>query len=123
MGLAVLVEIARTGFTAVHMHPLRSFVTVSALVAVLLPYLACLGLSQGIQEEAEASVRLGADLYVTAQQFGRNVPIPLSAIDDIRRIPGVVEVVPRIVGGIVLPNNRQTPVAVPLHPDRFPSPS
>jgi ABC-type lipoprotein release transport system permease subunit len=121
MAMAVLVEIARTGFTALHLHPLRSFVTVSALVVVLLPYLACLGLSQGIQEEAETSVRLGADLYVTAQQFGRNVPIPLAAIDDIRRIPGVSEVVPRIVGGIVLGKERENALVVGLPRERLPS--
>jgi ABC-type lipoprotein release transport system permease subunit len=95
-------------------------VTISALVAVLLPYLACLGLSQGLQDEAEISVRLGADLYVTAQQFGRNVPIPLSAIGDIRQIPGVVEVVPRIVGSIVLGKNQENAVVVGLPRKRLP---
>jgi len=119
--MAAIVEVARTGFTAVHLHPLRSFVTVSALVAVLLPYLACLGLSQGIQEEAEASVRLGADLYVTAQQFGRNVPIPLAAIDIIRDIPGVIDVEPRIVGGIVLGREQENAVVVGLPRARLPS--
>jgi len=49
-----------------------------------------------MQEQAEISVRFGADLYVTARQFGRNVPIPMSAAEEIRRIPGVLEVVPRI---------------------------
>src|SRR5260370_1164977 len=60
--MAALLEVARTGFTSVRLHPVRSGVTLAALVAVLLPYLACLGLSQGLQDEAETSVRMGADL-------------------------------------------------------------
>jgi ABC-type lipoprotein release transport system permease subunit len=118
--MTVLVEIARTGLVAILLHPLRSTVTVACLVAVLLPYLACLGLSRGMQEQAEASVRFGADLYVTARQFGRNVPIPLSAVEQVRRLPGVTDVVPRIVGGIVLGKANESAVLVGMPADRFP---
>jgi ABC-type lipoprotein release transport system permease subunit len=119
--MSAFLDIARTGATSIRLHPLRSVVTVAALAAVLIPYLACLSLSQGLQEEAEASVRLGADLYVTAQQFGRNVPIPLSVIDQLKEIPGVTDVVPRIVGGIVLGKDRENAVVVGLPPDRLPA--
>src|SRR4029077_15134693 len=88
---------------------------------VLLPYLACLGLSRGIQEQAQVSVRFGADLYVTARQFGRPVPIPLSAVEQVRRLPGVTDVVPRIVGGIVLGAANENAVLVGMPADRFPS--
>ncbi len=119
--MTVLLEIARTGLVAILLHPLRSVVTVGCLVAVLLPYLACLGLSRGVQEQAESSVRLGADLYVTAQEYGRNVPIPLSAVDQVRRLPGVTDVVPRIVGGVVLGKENENAVVVGMPPDHFPS--
>jgi ABC-type lipoprotein release transport system permease subunit len=117
--MAAFLEVARTGFTALRLHPLRSGVTIAALVAVLLPYLACLGLAQGLSDEAEVSVGAGADVYVTAQQFGRPVPIPLSAIDAVRRLDGVVEVVPRIVGGIVLGKTPENAVLVGLPRERL----
>src|ERR1051326_3595008 len=93
--LRALVEISRTGLTSILLHPLRSAVTVVCLVAVLLPYLAGLGISRGIQDEVEAAARYGPDLYVTAEQFGRPAPLPLSAAEDVRKIPGVETAVPR----------------------------
>jgi ABC-type lipoprotein release transport system permease subunit len=119
--VVAFLEIARTGLAAILLHPLRSFVTVGLLVAVLLPFLTGLGLAKGLEDEADASVRFGADLYVTARQFGRNVPIPLSAADEIRKLPGVVEVVPRIVGGIVLGKNHENAVLVGMPSERFPA--
>jgi ABC-type lipoprotein release transport system permease subunit len=114
------IEVARTGLTAVLLHPLRSLVTTGCVVAVFFPYLTCLALSQGIGEDAEASVRFGADLYVTGDEFGRNVPIPLAAADEIRRIEGVTEVVPRIVGRIVLGKDRENAILVGVSLDRAP---
>lgn len=118
--MGAFLEVARTGVAAVRLHPLRSLVTVGCLCAVLAPYLACLGLSRGVQEQAEASVRLGADLYVTARRFGRVVPIPISAAAQMEKIPGVVAVVPRIVGGLVLGKENENAVLVGLPPDRWP---
>jgi ABC-type lipoprotein release transport system permease subunit len=114
-------EIARTGLAAVLLHPLRSLVTTAAVVAFLLPYLAGLGLSQGIQDEAEASVRFGADLYVTGEQFGRPVPVPLAAVEEIRKIDGVTDVVPRIVGEVVLGKDEEHAVLVGIPRDKFPA--
>jgi ABC-type lipoprotein release transport system permease subunit len=112
-------EIAHTGLVAVRLHPLRSLATIGALVVVLVPYLAGLGLSQGIEAEAELSIRCGADLYVTGSQFGRDVPVPLEAAAQIRNIEGVVEVTPRIVGAIVL--GRQNALLVGLPAEHFPT--
>ncbi|HKI36436.1 MAG TPA: ABC transporter permease [Gemmataceae bacterium] len=114
-----LLEIAQTGLAAVRLHPLRSLVCVAALVAVLLPYLVGLGLSKGLEDEAEASANFGADLYVSGSQFGRPVPIPLEAVDRVRRIDGVTEVVPRIVGEVVLGKDQEHAVLVGLPPERF----
>src|SRR5437764_8495035 len=105
-------EIARTGLTALLLHPQRGLVTIACLVAVLVPYLVGLGLSRGIQDEAEAAVRFGADLYVTGEQFGRPVPVPLAAAAEIRKVPGVTAVVPRIVGRIELGRERLGAVVV-----------
>lgn len=119
--MAAFLEIARTGLDAVLLHPLRSVVTVAALVAVLLPYLAGQGLCKGLEDEAEASVQFGADLYLTARQYGRPVPIPLSVLEEARRIPGVVEVVPRIVGAVVLGKDAENAVVVGMPLERFPA--
>lgn len=113
-------EIAHAGLTAVLLHPLRSFVTAGALVVALAPYLAGLGLSQGVQAEAEASVRHGADLYVTGSQFRRDVPVPLSAVGQIQQIDGVTSVTPRIVAPAVLGAANESAVVVGLPREHFP---
>jgi ABC-type lipoprotein release transport system permease subunit len=112
-------EIARTGLDAALLHPLRSAVCVAALVAILLPYLVGLALAEGLQEEAEASARFGADLYVTGSRFGRPAPVPLSAADALRRIDGVTAVVPRIVGEVALGRDRVSAVLVGMPADHF----
>ena len=112
-----LLDISRTGLAAILLHPLRSTVSFLALITVLLPYLVGVGLSQGLQAEAEASAHFGADLYVTGSRFGRPVPIPLNAVPRVRRIDGVTDVVPRIVGEIVLGKDRIHAVLVGLPPE------
>jgi ABC-type lipoprotein release transport system permease subunit len=96
------------------MHPLRNLATTTALIAVLLPFLACLAISKGIEAEAEASIRAGADFYVTGEEFGRSVPVPLAAVEAIRQVDGVTEVVPRIVGSIPLGKDGEPAVVVGL---------
>ncbi len=119
--MGALPGIAATGLTAVLQYPLRSLVTVACLVAVLLPYLAGLGLSRGVQAEAEDALRFGADLYFGGSQLGRPVPVPVTAADAIRKIDGVRSVVPRIVGGIVLGTERLNAVLVGIPAEHFPA--
>jgi ABC-type lipoprotein release transport system permease subunit len=119
--MAKFLEIAGTGVAAILLHPLRSLVTVAALVVVLIPYLAGIGLSKGVEREAEASIRFGPDLYVSGQQFGRTVPIPLTAVAQIRKIDGVIEVTPRIVGRVVLGKENEEAVIVGMPREKFPA--
>lgn len=112
-----LLDLAHTGLSAVFLHPLRSTVSFLAVVTVLLPYLVGLALSQGLQAEAEASARFGADLYVTGSQFGRPVPLPLRAVEEIRRLDGVTKVVPRIVGDITLGRESVHVILVGIPPE------
>lgn len=111
--------VAGTGLSAVLLSPLRSFVAAACLVAVLLPYLVGLALSRGVEQEAEESIRSGSDLYVAAQQFGRDAPVPLSIIPTLQRIEGVNAVTPRIVGTIGL-GGQERAVLVGLPPEHFP---
>src|SRR5688572_7785887 len=100
------IEIAATGISAARLHPLRTGVTVACLVVALTPYLVGIGIARGLEDEAQAKLFAGADLYISAEQFGQPAPIPLTAADEIRKIPGVVSVTPRIVGRIELGKDR-----------------
>jgi ABC-type lipoprotein release transport system permease subunit len=86
---------------------------------VLLPFLTGIAVSQGIEAEADASARFGADLYVTGSQFGRPVPIPMAAVARIEAIDGVTAVVPRIVGEVILGKDKVHAILVGLPPDHF----
>jgi ABC-type lipoprotein release transport system permease subunit len=114
-------EIARTGLDAVLRHRLRSLATTACVIIVLAPYLAGLGLSKGIEQEAEVSVQSGADLYVGGSRFGRPAPVPLSALPGISRLEGVTDVVPRIVGALVLGKDNESVVLLGLPADKLPA--
>jgi ABC-type lipoprotein release transport system permease subunit len=113
-------EIAATGAAAILLHPARALVTVACVVAVLLPYLVGLGLSRGVRDDAEAAVRFGADLYVSGERFGRPAPVALAAADELRKLPGVTEVTPRIVGRVELGKDRVAAVVVGVPLAGFP---
>lgn len=119
--MRTLAAIARTGLAAVVLHPLRSGATVACLVAVLLPYTAGAGVARGLLDQAEASIRGGADLYVAGSRFGRRAPVPLAAMQRIRQLPGVRDVYPRIVGEVTLGTEHVQAVVVGLPADRLPA--
>jgi ABC-type lipoprotein release transport system permease subunit len=112
--------IARTGLWAVLLHPLRSAATALCLVAVLTPYVAGAAIARGLSEDAQASIRHGADLHVSGMRFGRPAPVPLAAMERVRAIPGVRDVFPRIVGEIGLGSERVPAVVVGIPLDRLP---
>lgn len=116
-----LVEIAKTGLTAILLHPLRSSVTVCALLGMLVPYLVGIGLAKGIERDAESSLRSGGDLYVSGNQFGRHCSLPLPLVSKVRELDGVLEVTPRIVGRLVLGQERVEVVVVGVPASRFPT--
>jgi ABC-type lipoprotein release transport system permease subunit len=115
-----IAAIARTGLMALLLHPLRSGATLACLVAVLLPYLAGVGVARGLADEAEASIALGADLYLAGTRFGRPAPVPLEALARVRAVPGVRDAYPRIVGEVTLGTARVPAVVVGLPADRLP---
>jgi ABC-type lipoprotein release transport system permease subunit len=112
--MAYFLEMVRAGLVSILLHPVRNLVTVISLVAVLVPFVVGIALSSGLQEEADISLRAGADLYITGNRFGRRVPIPRAAAESIRKIEGVTDVVPRIVGHIVLGKDAEPVVLVGL---------
>ncbi len=117
----LFLDIVHTGLASVLLHRLRSLVCVLALLAILLPYLTALGLSRGLEAEAESSARLGADLYVAGNQFGRMVPLPPDAEARVKQLEGVTRVVPRVVGEVFLGKDHQRAVLLGLPPSQFPA--
>lgn len=116
-----LLALGRSGAVAVGLHPLRSAVTVVCVVAVLLPYVTGLSISRGVLDQARDAVRLGPDLLVQGERLGRPAPVPLDAVAAVSAIPGVREVVPRIVGEIRLGRESLPAVLVGLPLDGLPA--
>lgn len=113
-------HIARTGVTSLILHPWRAMATVACLLAVLVPYVAGLGVAAGLARDAADSLEAGADLYVTGRQFGRSVPLPLASVDQLRKLPGVTAVVPRIVAPVTLGREHHRAVVVGIAPEYLP---
>jgi len=113
--------LGRSGAGAVLLHPLRSAVTVACVVAVLLPYVTGLAIAHGLLGQARDAIRLGPDLLVEGMRMGRPAPVPLEAVAALKAIPGVRDVVPRIVGEIRLGRDDVPAVLVGLPVDRWPA--
>jgi len=112
--------IARSGVASVLRHPLRSGVTVACVVAVILPYVATLGVSRGLLAQVEEALEHGPDLTVSGQRLGRTAPVPAAAVERIRGLPGVVLATPRIVGEVRLGRERHSAVLLGVPSDRLP---
>lgn len=95
---AAFLAVVRSGAGAVALHPLRSATTAGCVAAIVLPWCVGQGISGGLRDEIEDAVRLGPDVHVTGTRFGRPAPIPAAAALRLRAVPGVTEVVPRVVG-------------------------
>lgn len=74
------------------------------LIAILFPFLAALAISEGVKNESLASVTEGADIYLTLDQYGKNAPVPIKYLDDVKKINAVTRAVPRVIGRIYLGN-------------------
>lgn len=115
-----LAAVARTGLDAVMRNPLRSWAVVTCIAAVLTPFVAGLGISRGLADQAETAVAFGPDIHVTGERLGREVPIPIAAAAMVSDVPGVTGVVPRIVAAIRLGAGSRPAVLVGLPAAQFP---
>lgn len=85
-------------------HRTKTVVVCLCIVAILTPFITAIAVSEGIRGQSLTSVKAGADLYLTFDEFGRNAAIPLKYLDKIKNIFGVTKVVPRIIGRGFLQN-------------------
>ena len=76
----------------------RSIVVILCLVAILLPFITAMAISEGVKFQASISVDEGADIYVTRDNYGSNAPISTKFIEQFNKLEGVIKVVPRVVG-------------------------
>ncbi len=76
----------------------RGIVVVLCLVAILLPFITAIAISQGVKSQSLLSVEEGADIYLTYDQYGKNSAVPLSFIKEVQGIEGILKVVPRVIG-------------------------
>lgn len=79
-------------------HKTKTIVVCLCIIAILTPFITAISISEGVRAQSLASVEEGADLYLTFDEFGRNVAVPLTYMDEIKKIFGVKKVVPRIIG-------------------------
>ncbi len=88
-------------------------------MAILLPFISAIAISEGVKFQASISVDQGADIYVTLDNYGSNAPIPLEFVDRFRRLEGVTKVVPRVVGRTYFANRLS--VIVGMLPENLPT--
>lgn len=115
-----LIAIARFSLATLLAHRARSAAVILCLVAILAPFLAGAGVARGLLDEAERSIREGADLYLRGARFGRAAPLPAAVEERIRAIPGVRSATPRVVGEIELGAARLPAVVVGVPAARLP---
>ncbi|HEU4394622.1 MAG TPA: ABC transporter permease [Planctomycetota bacterium] len=97
-----LAGVARSGLAAALLHPMRSAAIVACVVGLLVPLIAGLAIAEGLRDQAADAARLGADIVVAGERFGRPAPLPLEAADRIRAIAGVSSVRARVTGTVHL---------------------
>ena len=91
-------ELGRMALANLARYPFRTAVVCACLAAALVPYLAGIAISRGLEREARVSLEEGADLYVTGEAFGRSAPLGAGAAEAVRGVPGVDRVGARITG-------------------------
>ena len=79
-------------------HKTKSIVVSLCIIAILLPFITAIAISEGVRMQSLSSVEESADLYLTFDEFGRNAAIPLKYLDEVKDVFGVKKVVPRIIG-------------------------
>lgn len=93
-------------------HRTKTIVVCLCIIAILTPFITAIAISDGIRAQSLISVKEGADLYLTFDEFGRNSAIPLKYLDEIKKIFGVTKVIPRIIGRGFLQNKLAVVVGV-----------
>jgi len=95
-------------------NPRGYFVASLGLFAGLTLLSSGVAVSEGLEREALASVASGADVYCTWDRFGRDAPVPVSALAELEQIDEVRRVVPRIIGRVPMGDQLPVVIGIPL---------
>lgn len=115
----MLYDLAESALTSLARHRLRSFVVVCCLVVTIVPYVALSAIAAALQRDARISLAEGADLYVSASEFGEPMSVPIGAVEDVLAIDGVEAVAPRVVGRVTLGKENVEAIVVGVAADRL----
>jgi ABC-type lipoprotein release transport system permease subunit len=115
-----VLDILWAGVQAAARDRLSSGIIAATLVAVLLPYLAALGIAAGIHDDTREALHGGADLIVTPRRFGKPCPAPLELGRELGMLTGVRTAIPRIVGEVQIGREPESVILVGLPPEFMP---
>src|SRR5262245_23029567 len=115
-----VLDILWAGVQAAARDRLSSGIIAATLVAVLLPYLAALGIAAGIDDAAREALHVGAHVIVTPHRFGKPCPAPLELGRELGMLTGVRTVIPRIIGAVQLGREPESVILVGLPPEFMP---
>jgi len=93
------------------LHRARSLATLICLVAVVTPLLVAAAIGEALSVQAQAQVEAGPDLLVSGDHYGRTGTVSLALAEEIRQIPGVLRVTPRVVARLQLEGRTLTLLA------------
>jgi ABC-type lipoprotein release transport system permease subunit len=79
-------------------NPVRSGIVILSLIALLTPFVTGIAICEGIKSQYKSALQEGGDVYVARDNYGSNAPIELDMMEQIRRIQGVTDVAPRVIG-------------------------
>lgn len=79
-------------------RPVRSVVVTTCLVVMLVPLITGFAVSEGIRLQAAVSVKEGANVFVSQDQYSGNMSIPLKLIGKLSAIEGISRAAARVVG-------------------------
>ncbi|MFO0902846.1 MAG: FtsX-like permease family protein [Pirellulales bacterium] len=109
-----MIDLGEAGLTSIVRHPLRSAVVSVCIALTIVPFLVLTAISAAVRHDALLSIEEGADLYVTATEFGEATALPLAAAETVRAWDGVERVTPRVTGRVWLGREKLDVVVVGL---------
>ncbi len=82
----------------------RSLTIIASVALSLFWVVSGLAISQGLKGQAQVALQGAGDLFVSADVFGADAPLKGDLANDLRRLPGVRRVTPRIIGRLRVGN-------------------
>lgn len=105
-------NLVRYSLGCITRYKMRSMVVIVTFLVATAIVSSVLFVKDGLEREAEISVMAAPDLTISFLRAGRSEPIPMSYVDTISKVEGVVKVVPRVWGYVGISNYVFTVVGI-----------